>query len=974
MANLRETTNKTPVPNTLQSTNHSVAVATGDQVLSKITIAASHGDTVDDQIEELKARLGHGAASEYATGTTYAVGDEVYWRDGSNVLHFYYRLTAGQDASGSNPSTLSAVWREAISSLNDVPIIGDDQNSTVAILQRGVNGAIDFNTQIAIDLANTQNARQVRDAIDAELEKASNLGLWRGTWAHSTNYIAGQYVVYSNILYRRRNNGQDQSSETPNTNTTDWFRITGVEVHIVQRLRDIYELREARIDLDPAQANRGQIIQRDHSSEGYFYANPTMRWRGAWNNTDHYYFLDVVTHFDKLWVLTGENHITAVASGNGTIPGTFAPWVDLAITEEHLASWARQGSTEEIPRGKLPDDIGLLESSETIDYNQNDGELHLKPPGSQEIWGAVVNGVQNTGEVQSRSLRDKTSFDTSDTTVRHYTMADVYMDNVRNGYTYFRNVRGPTGDGWQIDNGQHRGWSGNSASTDILINRNNTRLRGQYRARLWAADRNNRADLPEQITVNLRLVGSNTVIASDVAYDLSRHTGTIPIAATEHRQSTVFGSIPDSLNGLIDRASANKEIRVNRGHYMQATLRANVVSNPGEMELHVVQIPTRAGGSVSYTRNRLSENMSHANPTRENPATFEWENIFNHTDGSHSIFYVVVASWNGAAVHAGALEDFVCALEVQVEDDGGRDVTIDLPDRTYQAGDRLWISADSQRHSPNRIVGMVDQTLTLYNADDTTGRHFNSSGGSTAPYGHVAFSGTAATSWWQYASSGILEAKRDVRKASFTVTIPTLAAANVVRLWRQRSGELGEELLGQHQIVAGSGGTISVETEAVRAGDLFNVVLDTPVTASGWSIAAHAQTAEGLNARQVRTKGLIDTQKVLNQTRNASHNTWARMDQIQNFRWSEHRVIYVAFNPQYNIWDVRSIHTALLQELNPLAVARLGQQRSNSDHYIEITRALNNDYGHAYLAPIADGGIAIAVNDNDGHPVKIWVE
>ena len=320
------------IPLPLTGASGSTPVAHSDKVRSGLP-AASTGNTVEDHLEDLIARSGHSVAAAYATGTDYEIGDEVFWVDGSGVKHFYLRLTNGRDAANSNPSLLTAGWREIANNLSSVPVIGPQQNTLVALLVRATNGAIDFSTQPTADLASRQTAAQVQALIDASVLRLASTTRWRGGWAHTTDYAVGDYAIDegNSNLYRRLTAGQDTSSENPQVNGTDWVEVSGVERLVAFRLRDVFNLLDWSVQLSKASGNRGHWITRNTTDEGHRYVLPPMCWGFAWSSSTRYYYGHVVTHNDRLWVLTPTSTITTPKSGAGTEPGTDADWEEIAV-------------------------------------------------------------------------------------------------------------------------------------------------------------------------------------------------------------------------------------------------------------------------------------------------------------------------------------------------------------------------------------------------------------------------------------------------------------------------------------------------------------------------------------------------------------------------------------------------------------------------------------------------------------------
>ena len=230
MPTLNNPSERARIPVPLTGVSSRQPITTGDKILNANIPAASTGNTTEDHIEELLARSGHSAATAYATETQYAVGDEVYWRDGDGRLQLYIRLVAGQDPSGSNPSTLTTQWRRVINSLNDIPVDGDA--SRPSLLEKGgEHGAVRGSVALYDRLAVAQSAAQVSTAIDLAITALLDQSLWRGEWRSSANFQTGQYVyrTVSNVdrYYRRLTDGT--TSGQPNADSTNWVEVTGTE-------------------------------------------------------------------------------------------------------------------------------------------------------------------------------------------------------------------------------------------------------------------------------------------------------------------------------------------------------------------------------------------------------------------------------------------------------------------------------------------------------------------------------------------------------------------------------------------------------------------------------------------------------------------------------------------------------------------------------------------------------------------------
>ena len=338
MPTLNNPSERARIPVPLTGISSRQPVTTADRVLAGNVPSASTGNSSEDHIEELLARSGHGTATAYATGTTYAVGDEVYWRDGTAAqrLHFYIRLTMGQDQAGSTPNNLPAAWREVVNSLNDIPVDGD-ASSNALLVRTGGHGAVRAEVDQYTRLQTSQTASEVQSTVNAAADSIVNVSRWRGRWANATDYAVGEYVYHpiSGVerYFRRIVAGRGQIG--PLGDTANWVELTGVERLSAIRLRAFSELQVASLDLTPAQDNRGLWPQRSRTDEEYIYNFPPMQYRGAWDQDDSYHFGSVVRHSDRLWALESEDSIVTAKTGAATEPGTDSDWFELAITATH---------------------------------------------------------------------------------------------------------------------------------------------------------------------------------------------------------------------------------------------------------------------------------------------------------------------------------------------------------------------------------------------------------------------------------------------------------------------------------------------------------------------------------------------------------------------------------------------------------------------------------------------------------------
>ena len=382
------------IPLPLTGASGSTPVAHADKIRSELDPSTT-GNTVEDHLEDLIARSGHSVAAAYATGIAYEIGDEVFWVDADSNKRFFLRLTNGTDAANSNPTLLPADWREIANNLSSVPVIGANQNTLQALLVRATNGAIDFSTVPTADIQARQTADQVNALINAQVLRLASTTRWRGLWAAGTHiiYEINDYVTVSGgAVYRRHDHrGHDAANEDPANNSDDWIEVTGTERLVAFRLRDVFNLLDWSIQLEKSQTDRGHWIQRSPSDESHTYAVPPMCWGDAWNDTTRYYYGNVVTHSNRLWVLTPISTITSPKHGAGTVPGTDADWEEIAIGSGHVnwrGSWADIGFGTAIRVGDIVEHTGFYYICE-IAHNRPSGGPDTQPDNYTVLnnWG-----------------------------------------------------------------------------------------------------------------------------------------------------------------------------------------------------------------------------------------------------------------------------------------------------------------------------------------------------------------------------------------------------------------------------------------------------------------------------------------------------------------------------------------------------------------------------------------------------------
>lgn len=376
--------------------------AFGKEVVADLADTASGGaNTVDDYLHDLLARSGHdtSAATEYSAGVGYAVGDEVYWRDGSNKLRFFLRLTAGTDAAGSNPLALSSVWRQIVNDLSSIPVDGDGNASKALVVREAGHGSVRAEVAAWTKLAASQSSAQVsalitaaisglqsRADVDARinalvdsvakdgstarwpdakistavarttavtaaiatavhgiLDDVVDNSRWTGPWMYARNYRIGDYATDphasdTSIMFRRKANpGSDANGEHPSVNSTDWEVPTGTPLLEGERLRDISELLNERLGISPTDGDsRGMWIRQSPAGRTYEYQRPPVHFHGAYNGNATYHFGAMVTLGDALWIVTNPARIVGTGITGHQPSDSSTEWTHVAVTSAHV--------------------------------------------------------------------------------------------------------------------------------------------------------------------------------------------------------------------------------------------------------------------------------------------------------------------------------------------------------------------------------------------------------------------------------------------------------------------------------------------------------------------------------------------------------------------------------------------------------------------------------------------------------------
>ena len=312
--------------------------AVAEQIVTNISPNASDGNTVQDHLTDIKARMAHFTDTEvfkgeYSNSTTYTVGDEVAWTNpDTSQKAFFKRLVAGNDGSSGTPITAAnaANWSEINADIHNLTVKSETVAANSAIAFRSPTGDVFFNRSVVSMLLDAQTESEVTTAVSAEIAKVVTNSRWKGTWRRGV-YAVDDYVeAHGGDTYRCIVARTNAEANGPGADTTGWVQVTGTELLVVQRVRDMLGLLEERLGLTPATANRGMWLSRSVNGEGYAYDSPPMQWKGAWVSGGTYYFGDVVTDDSRLHILSAASTVTTAKTGS-TAPGSDSDWTHISL-------------------------------------------------------------------------------------------------------------------------------------------------------------------------------------------------------------------------------------------------------------------------------------------------------------------------------------------------------------------------------------------------------------------------------------------------------------------------------------------------------------------------------------------------------------------------------------------------------------------------------------------------------------------
>ena len=606
----------------------------------------------------------------------------------------------------------------------------------------------------------------------------------------------------------------------------------------------------------------------------------------------------------------------------------------------------------------------------------------------------------DTAPVVSRPVRDIVSHDLTNPTVSRYTAPDQQNGNT-NGreLSYLRNVTPTTGDGWSIDNDKTRDYFGHPSS-DVLIETAG-RYGFTYTADIEFNDRTSDPANPDELEMELRIAStggsispSDEILGSASAFDISAVEGDVDLTFISNNTRVAY-SIPDSLDNYLSRSLTAlnignfTELGVERPNFTQYTryrwrawVQGQVNSAPGPMD---VAFWTGANQASPNKKVRIDSILSHSNPTAGSPATFSWlafdsENP-NGLDSDQNGLIVVFNRTEGttAALHFNVFNYLRIHYEILIDDDDNRSVTIDVPDHSFNANDRVFLRAANETSSTHsRNITVSNQKLSIWDVVDVTGRNFNASGTLSQTEMELVLGTETDTTWWGVNNVGELTAREDMRQATVKLTVPSGAGSAVYTIWREFGTFTTRERIARGTI-GNNGGTIAGTTLAVVANERFIVTADRHVSAT-LRVDATAQTVQGISARQVRTAGLLRSGKVADTVTDSTG--WQRIALDDGFTWAEDRALTIMIGVNKNTtdsvdrwtWVTFAFHTRNLQELTPIAPDRLGESLDQSmEEWLRLGETNQAGTVLIQLAPIDDGGIAMSGLSAE-HPIKIFAE
>ena len=617
--------------------------------------------------------------------------------------------------------------------------------------------------------------------------------------------------------------------------------------------------------------------------------------------------------------------------------------------------------------------------------------------------------------VQSRPIRDLRSVDTSDPTKEQYNASDLTLTNGTDRIeAMITNADGETtGSGWTITNTGHRGLQSNT--TDVVATAAVT-LGFHYSAYFTFSDRESDPGHPDQFRVDLvRQLAAHTdgewgnfdSFAHGFAADLIAYSGPIVANVINDQthvvtdwapQTTGDEAIADKVTGYIPGAMSGTargiKLDVDGCRRLRLTISGSVIADPGDVVITLTSIDT-SGHSTHIVNNRpwvqslrIHVYWSSSSPTQGDPATFTHEVYDSDADALsgvshiHGLWAVTIRSNNNNAIDLSVVNNLQLNVQWWGDDDDTR--TLDVRGQVTMAiGDKVAVQGrNATTTTQTRSILPTKQELYVWNVNDSAGRTVSATGG-LASNRQVSFSAesTGNTQWWVLdANIHALTARRDHRRMAWTLSVPGRNTSLNVEVWRQHSSLATRERLALLQLKSSSAATTHTGTAlAIVAGESI-LVTASKVISGTFTLGIEAETIGDIPAIQTQTAGLLRPKQIASGELpggvSGGFSVWVRAPLIPGFHWGQGGVTHwIIESSNAGKWDPFIIHLDLLSKVEALDTTRLGERVNTAgggDDYIEYN--LDNRSVDLFVAPLKDGGIALARGDGTARAIEAFVE
>ena len=660
-----------------------------------------------------------------------------------------------------------------------------------------------------------------------------------------------------------------------------------------------------------------------------------------------------------------------------------------------------------------------------IDYGQTGtaGDAAITGILESVHWLINIEGVAtapsayDTFPVQSRPIRDVRSVDRTSATKENYTTTDLPITNVtETPHAVIRSAVGEdTGNGWRIDNTKSRGQESNT--TDIVVTAPNTTLGFSYSGYVTFTDRDNDPGRPDQLRIEIMSepaagTASNfehwTSLAHADAADLIAYTGSFAsnvINATTHviTDWTISEGIRPAflsyLNGAGSGTMRGIQLDQNSARRIRLGVSGSVTADPGELSFRLYRLDSD-GNTISPSEgngwwNRtyaIKDNWSHGNPTQGSPSTFDLDAIYDsdrdttighNTYGPHGRWGIRLFRNSGTD----AIDISVLNIQLDVEwwgdSDDARQVDISATG-TFQTNDKIAIRArNSTTTTERRDITLTNQSMKVWNVDDISGRNLTMTGTvGTDGKLNLTTESTNNSEWWVLSNTtGTPHSRRDARGFSGTLTVPARDQIVEAKVYRKGPGLASRELVKSFVFPAASAGTqaFAFAGNALVADEELQVDFDNQFSGTV-TLSVEAETIGGVPAVQTKTAGLLRNRKICDGTLTAGASAgfaiWRRIPLYTGVTWGEAGTFrFMLESATAGKWDTFTVSPEMLQEISTLETTRLGERvntAANGDDWILFR--LNQRALNLFIAPLEDGGMAVARGDATGRNIKGFLE